>query len=71
VKLSAVKIRIVREPPATIEDLNVGRYHLHSMYDVSARVANLLVMQGYAVFEKREHDLNIPPAKDRRRRKTR
>jgi hypothetical protein len=58
-----VRIRIIKEPPKYIEGISFEQYRLGEVLDVSARLANLLVVGGYATFESRDR---TPDNKDRK-----
>jgi hypothetical protein len=62
-----MRIRIVQRPPATIEGVLFERYQVDCVYEVSARLANLLVAHGHVVFEVRERGDDVPPDDDPRR----
>jgi CheY-like chemotaxis protein len=46
---SSMKIRIIKRPVGTVDGIVLARYEPGTIYDVSASLADYLVVQGYAV----------------------
>lgn len=51
--MNGVKVRILKRPAGTLDGMSLKRYVPGEVYDVSASVADYLVLQGYAVTEMR------------------
>ena len=48
-----MKVRILKRPEGILDGMSLKRYVPGEVYDVSASVADYLVLQGYAVAEMR------------------
>ena len=53
-----VKVRILKRPTGSVDGVNLRRYVPGGVYDVSAPIADYLVLQGSAVAEMRQ--LKVP-----------
>ena len=52
-----VKISIIKQPAGVVGGCALDHYHPGRVYDVAAHLANYLVAEGFAVFDRRE-DVN-------------
>jgi hypothetical protein len=62
-----VKVRIVKQPTRAVEGIGAGQLRLGRVYDVTASLANYLVAEGFAIFERREQP-EKPSSFERRRK---
>jgi hypothetical protein len=68
----AVRLRITKTlDPREFEEYNVSHFQVGQVYDVTPRLANLLVIGGYAELEMRVTDRAADRAADRPPRKQR
>jgi hypothetical protein len=51
-----VKITIIKQPAGVVGGFALDHYRPGRVYDVAAHLANYLVAEGFAVFERREED---------------
>jgi len=65
------KIRIVVQPSGMVEEIDLAqRFRPGMVCDISAALANCLVAEGWAVFERRDSEQQqLPGVRDRRKRK--
>jgi len=64
-----VKIRIVKQTPQSVEGYPLHHYHVGFVYDVAPSLANVLVADGYAIFEMRDEHSTLQPDVDRRKKR--
>ena len=64
-----MKIRIVKQPPNSVEGYALHHYHVGFVYEVAPLLANLLVADGYALFEMRDEHSTTQPDVDRRKKR--
>jgi hypothetical protein len=64
----SVLVHIIRQPPIHPEGIPNGHYSVGRTYEVPAYLAELLVMEGYAVMEMRRAQRSHRVRPDRRRR---
>jgi hypothetical protein len=63
----SLRIRIIKDPPEQyLEDCDVSHFMVGGTYDLRARLAELLIVLGYAQSEMRREQSPAPPAHDRR-----
>jgi hypothetical protein len=62
-----VKISIVKQPAGTVGGFSLEHYRPGRVYDVSAHLANYLVAEGFAVFDRREDEGWTGPETDRQK----
>ena len=67
-KHQGVKVRIVRQPIGSLEEIPLRAFHLGEVYDIAPSVAEYLVAEGIAIVEMRDPDTRAPAATDRRRK---
>lgn len=66
-----MKVRILKRPEGTLDGMSLKRYVPGEVYDVSASVADYLVLEGYAVSEMRGGSRKLLHVKRRPDRRTR
>ena len=64
-----MKIKITREPRSLINGISLRHYRQGEVYDVPPSLAELLVMEDYAIIEMRDGDRTPVPVEVERRRR--
>lgn len=66
-----VRVRFTREPHGVVDGVSLDRYHAGRAYEMSAELAEYLVLEGYASIEmRRTQRSRRHRPRDRRRRRT-
>ena len=63
-----MKISIIKQPAGIVGGCALDHYRPGRVYDVAASLANYLVAEGFAVFDRRAEAIEtIPPVSNRRK----
>lgn len=56
-----MRIKIIRQPKGIVDGMSMDHYQPGRVYDVATAVANYLVAERWAIFERREGDEATSP----------
>ena len=66
---STVRINIIKQPAGVVGGFSLDHYRPGRVYDVAAHLANYLVAEGFALFERRRDEIRrVAPALERRKK---